>query len=149
MSVIINVRGELHPNRILSEEEVEQITDLEDGWGGLAFYYCDENQSISFLTEEMNGMNPQEDGVTDPLKKLLEYAREHEFLLNGSIEISSDWNDYDNILIQVSNNQMKEENLEISNASTQQLLDELIKRNVLTHEEAETFLSRDTEFERD
>ena len=148
MSVIINVRGELHPNRVLSEEEVEQIMDLDDGWGGLAFY-CDENQSITFLTEEMNGMNPQEDGVTDPLKKLLEYAREHEFLLNGSIEISSEWDDYDNILIQVSNNQMKEENLEISNASTQQLLDELIRRNVLTYEEAETFLSRDTELERD
>ena len=148
MSVIINVRGELHPNRVLSEEEVEQIMDIDDGWGGLAFY-CDENQSIAFLTEEMNGMNPQEDGVTDPLKKLLEYAREHGFLLNGSIEISSEWDDYDNILIQVSNNQMKEENLEISNASTQQLLDELVKRNVLTYEEAENFFSRDTELERD
>lgn len=145
MSVIINVQGELHPNRILSEEEVEQIMDLEDGWGGLAFYYCDENQSIAFLTEEMNGMNPQEDGVTDPLKKLLEYAKEHEFLLNGSIEISSDWNDYDGISIKVKNNELRQGIADIMYAQTCDLLDELCQRGVMTREEAEDFLSREEE----
>lgn len=148
MGVMIYPSMELTTDKKLDDKQRLMINMIRDNYNSRAFV-CNEADEIVLYGEEIEGFDPIEDGIKNPLEKLLNLAKEYDFKLNGYVEIKSDYRDYDNVLIQVSDNQMKEENLEISNASTQQLLDELVKRNVLTHEEAETFLSRDTEFERD
>lgn len=148
MGVIIYPIMELTSDVKLSEHQKRQIEFIKDGWDQQAFK-CKEGDEITLASESMEGSSPDEYGVLNPLNRLLSYAKRQGFRLDGQIEIHSDWNDYDNVLIQVTNNEFDSKNLEIANASTRELLDELIKRKVLTHEEAETFLSRDTEFERD
>lgn len=129
MGVIIYTNGELDPGRELSEEEKRGILSINDGWQYPAFK-IEHDDIITFDSDQMEGVDPYTDGVMKPLEALIEYAKKTGIRLSGSIYISSDWQDFDNILIDVTDNTVKQKNYTIANASTDELLEELKERNV-------------------
>ena len=125
MSVIIYVNGELNTDEELTEKQKSQIEHLANGAFGAGMY------SISFASDMIEGCDPYEDYVLTPLKELLQFAQEEGISIDGAIEVSSDWQDYDNITVNIENNELSFGNTEIINASTEELIKELQKRKVL------------------
>jgi len=128
MGCIIYTNGELNTSE-MSEEQISFIESIKDAWGYQVFAVKD--NCIRLRQDEIEGSDPLADGVEGPLTKLLEYANEQEISINGDISIKSDWNDYDNILIGIVDNEISYANAEIRYASNDELIRELERRGLI------------------
>ena len=84
------------------------------------------DDEISFRFNQTDGSDPIEDYVLKDLRKLCDFADQMNISLCGDFDITSDWNDYDNITIRVMNevgkNQIKQYNTELLNAPDEELI---------------------------
>lgn len=140
MGMIIYVNGELalqKTGRKLELAEKKKIESILDGWGTPAFNIV--GDSVVFRYEEMEGSNPLHDGVNGPLEELCTITKAMGLLLDGDIEIMSDWNDFDNLLIRIKDSQIEGTyNSEIVYATTEELIAELKRRGVSICEQNST-----------
>ena len=125
MGCVIYINGELSADEI-SEDAAEKIAAIQDGWGDNAFK-VDKN-TITFIASVQEGSDPLYDAVIEPLDKLLALVKREGVFIDGNIEITSDWSEYDNITFIIKENQLKSKNTEIINASTEDLIEELESR---------------------
>ena len=130
MGAMIYVDGSLTPSRYLSDAEKQSIGNINNCWMYESFRVSEDSE-ITFFDDSYEGLDPITDGVIGPIKELLAYAEKAGFELNGEIEVSSDWKDFDNLTISIKNNEISYENTELRNAETEQLVAELQKRGVL------------------
>lgn len=126
MGVIIYTAGEIETNA--SKKDMREIVKIEDAYGSMVFQA--EDGIINFQYDQMEGSDPIETYVLTPLRKLAELAKEREFSINGNIEISSDWSDYDDVTFVVTEREITIHNTQIFNASTDELLKELERRGI-------------------
>ena len=132
MGMVIYVNGELSSDG-LTDKQISFIEDIKDGWGEKAYFVL--GDSIFYNSEQIGGCTPYEDGVITPLEKLIEYAKKENISIDGNLEVSSDWDDYDNIGIEVKNNEITHYNTEISGTTTDELVNELKRRGAHAHAE--------------
>ena len=128
MGVVIYVDGEIETNA--NEAVMEKFLAIRDDFGEEAFRKADDGV-ISFCCDTMEGSyDPFTRCVYEPLTKLADIARENGASLEGCIEVSSDWSDYNNIYVDVSENGIETGNREIRDAGTDELVRELAKRGI-------------------
>ena len=133
MGVVIYVTGEgtiVPKNGVdqtdLTEEQVDDIRNIKNGWIYPALDV--QESSFSFSDSMMEGCDPYDDGVIKPLKSLITYAKANSLSVSGNFEVTSDWRDYDDITITISDNEISYANSEVMNASTEELELELASR---------------------
>ena len=127
MGVVIYVDSEIEIYD-LTDEMAQKIENIEDGWGYKCFKANTANHTVSFTNDTMEGCDPIDDGIDKPLKELLNLATKEEIDVTGYVSIKSDSGDYDNIFYDISDNNITVKNLEITNATTEELLAELESR---------------------
>ena len=127
MGAIIYVDSEIEIYD-LTDEMAQKIENIEDGWGYKCFKANTGNHTVSFTNDTMEGCDPTSDGIDKPLKELLSLATKEEIDVTGYVSIKSDYGCYDNIYYDISDNKITEKNLEIVNATTEELLNELESR---------------------
>ena len=128
MGVLIYVNGEVETDA--PESVMKKLLDIKNDRGEKAFERTDRNV-ISFRFDTMEGSyDPFTRLVYGPLVKLAEAAKKNGVSLEGCIEVSSDWADYDNIYVDVSEKGLETGNREVRDASTEELVKELVKRGV-------------------
>lgn len=140
MSVIIYTGGGLivrnpssrkdSSSRAISKAQKESIWAIKNGFDDEAFYISDKKDgSIEVcLEDELRGTSPFEDGVYTPIKNLIEYAGKERLIVNGTIYVTSDWQEYNSISVIVEDNEITKVNTEIRNAETEELISELRRR---------------------
>ena len=133
MSVTIYTDGELTIDHVTTDQK-KAIMQITDGWGEPAFCRSprtEEDDSITvWLNDEIVSGSAFECGVVNPISKLVGLAEKEGLKVNGEIRVSSDWQDYNNIVIFVNDNVVRQANSEIAGASTDELLGELKQRGV-------------------
>ena len=129
MSVTIYVESDLHASRPLTDAETGHVQNIPDGWGETAFK-TDPSQpdAIAFASWQMNGYDPFESGIIIPLDRLIAYTKAAGLGLNGTITVSSDWSAYDEITVNVKNDEYNIVNTQIANADDEELIRELTAR---------------------
>ena len=123
---------EMNADRDLSDEIAERIINIKTPRGDEVFDVFDNH--ISFVEESYEGLSPYEDYVYQPVKELLQIARENDFKVNGIVKISSDYSDYSNITMIIEDNDYRCCDTGIFEADTKTLLEELKRRGVLNDE---------------
>ena len=106
------------------------IEGINNGWDDQAFKIT--GQEIELCDDWYEGCDPTDDAVIKPLKELLQYTKNTGLSLQGSVSITSDYSDYDNQIIVVKDGQIEYGNLEIYNATDQDLILELKRRGYKT-----------------
>lgn len=104
------------------------IKEIRNIWDSPAFTVSSDGKKFEFSLEKMDGLTPYKDGVLDPLNELIEYADRENIRVDGIFKVTSDNYDYDNIAVLISNNMMSTANSEIVSASTDELEEELRRR---------------------
>lgn len=126
MSVVIYISGEIETTA--KGKNLEKILGIKNGFEEESFNCKD--GVIGFKYSEVGAGEPMESYVYGPLRKLTDLAQKEGFHLDGYIEVSSDWNDYDNISIKVMDQGYRVCNTEILNAGTDELVAELERRGI-------------------
>lgn len=126
MGVIIYVNGEIETNA--SPDVMEKFLKIVNDHGEKAFEA--DVQALSFRCDEYEGYDPTERFVLKPLRELVRLAKENGVRLDGYIQVDSDWSDYDNLAVNVSEDGLTTGNKEIWNAGTDELIEELKKRGI-------------------
>ena len=140
MGYTLYISGELNSDKEISKENAAAIESIKTGWGDQAFIVSKYNNTISFAAEEIHGLSPFDD-IEPPLKELLDLTKSMGINISGTFEISSNSYDYDNICIDIDNNNISYGNTELRNATTEELIKELEHRGItveLKETEAET-----------
>ncbi len=132
MGLYVNVYGSVVAKEEITPIQKDQIEDIKNGWGYEAFTVDD--NIISFADSSFDGAEPFTDGIDDPLEELLNYAKRNGISLNGTFDISCGYDDYDKMLIEITDNEERFISKEIRTASTGCLLEELKRRGVLNEE---------------
>ena len=125
----INVYGEIETNA--SDDIMNRFLLIKDYDGGNAFRYVDygnNQKAIIFRCETYQGSAPTGNIIIPALEALVAIAKSNCVSLNGSIEIHSEWSDYDNQTIGVTEDGLSYANTEVLNAGTDELLEELKRR---------------------
>ncbi len=142
MGTLIYVNGEItvrHKKMItpvqykkeLSPDQIKKIENIKNGWDRPAFiiHKSDPTElTLNMTYDKFEGCDPYEDGVISPINNLISYAKENDLTVNGDINISSDWSDYDNIAIFIKDNVISFKNSEIIAATSDELINELKER---------------------
>ncbi len=128
MGAIIYIDGSLTADRMNTIIH-ERFRTVLNGWKELGFRI--NGDEIKLAWDTMEGLNPLEDGVYTPLKELMRVAIDLNVKLNGSFTINSNWSDYDNLSVIVSENDVRYVNTEVINAPTDELIRELMARGIL------------------
>ena len=133
MGILIYVKGSVQARPSLNEEQKKALAEIVDNWESPVFYRREGSiaDEIEFRLDQIEGCDPLTDYVIKPLEELMTVADKNGFVLDGDFTISSDWGDYDNILISVTENKLDYGNSEIRNAATDELVKELANRKVL------------------
>ncbi len=134
MGVMIYPNGELlvsnHTNEGVPEDRakkaVEAIAEMKDKWGDPVFKR--DGYVLEFDYEMIEGLDPVQDYIEAPIKQAIEIAKQNGAYIEGYVDITSDWNDYDNIRIEVTEDGIRHANSEIANATTEELISELENR---------------------
>ena len=134
MGVVIYVTGELevcdHTNEGVPEDLAEkaavETAEMKDRWGNTIFER--DGYTLTFANELIEGCDPVNDYIEAPLKQAIEIAKANNAYIDGDIYIASDWNDYDNIHIEIAENEISMDNAEINTATDEELIAELEKR---------------------
>ncbi len=130
MGIVIYVSGEGSIDGDITEKKLADIKAISNNWDFPAFAVSKKGCGFEFAESMMEGCNPYTDGILNPLDKLIDYAKKENLVVDGEFAITSDWSDYDNIEIIISENTLSTANSEIVNADTEELVNELQKRNV-------------------
>lgn len=134
MGAIIYPSGELvisdHTNEGVpvdfAAQAIEKIAEMKSNWGNPIFRR--DGYTLTFVSEMFEGCDPVEDYIEAPLKQAIEIAKANNAYIDGDIYIASDWNDYDNIHIEIAENEISMDNAEINTATDEELIAELEKR---------------------
>lgn len=143
MGIVIYPAGDLtvtskNPEEIVLEDQIKEIEEIRDHFEKFAFAVSEEPDGIHLnMADYMEGWDPYEDDVMKPLEQLISYCTMNKLLVNGTIEIKSNTGDYDNIMIMIKDNYLKTVNSQIYNASTEELKDELKRREGASKEKSE------------
>ena len=124
MGFVIYPQAELIINR-MDDTVRSDIESIKNSYGDNAFK-C-EDEEISFRCDEMESISPTEDLVLDPLKKLVQYAKEHNLPINGFVTVNSDYRDQE-LYVTVRDNDLSYRNLSLMNESTEDIIKELLER---------------------
>ena len=136
--VLIFVSGEIKISA--SKKAIEEVLQIKYEQGDEVF---EEGCGVlTFRNEEMEGSDPIEDYVVKPLKELVAIARKRRFKIEGSIEISSEWRDYNNVTIEIKDRSYSIYNTVLMNVSTEELLGELKRRGIHVPEDKKGKTSR-------
>ena len=128
MGTLIYVLGSGSITGKITEKDVKDICDIKNIWEEPAFQISNKGGLFEFIEASFEGSYPYQDGVVDPLNKLLDIARIRNLSVNAGFTIKSDCSDYDNIEMMITDNNLKIENSEIVHASTEELEQELRNR---------------------
>ncbi len=109
-----------------AKKAAEAIAGMKDRWGNPIFKR--DGYVLEFAAEKIEGCDPVKDYIETPIKQAIEIAKQNGAYIEGYVDITSDWNDYDNIHIDVSEEGITYTNSEITNASDDELIAELKKR---------------------
>lgn len=131
MGVMINVTGHGSIGGNLTDNKLSKLRGVLNAWGHPAFNISEDGSDFEFTGGGIEGCDPYTDGVLNPLKNLIEMAKEDDLTIDGEFTIKSDWSDYDNIVVMVTDNELSTANSELVHASTDELVDELKRRNQL------------------
>ncbi len=131
MSTLMWVSGQLKANKEIPKKVAKKILAIRDGWDEDAFLILPGQDFIEFSKEEMEGIYPFTDGVEEPLKELLSITKEAGISLSGEILIDSNDCDMDNTGLVIEDNEIRYANSQVLNATTGELIEELISRGVL------------------
>ena len=131
MGALMWVSGQLKANKEIPKKATKKILAIRDGWDEDAFLILPGQDFIEFSKEEMGGICPFEDGVEKPLGELLSLAKEAGISLSGEILIYSNDCDMDNTGLVIEDNEIRYANSQVLNATTGELIEELISRGVL------------------
>ncbi len=104
----------------------KEIAEMKGSWGSAIF--VQDGYALDFRSEMIEGSDPIADYVEAPIKQAIEIAKANKAYIDGDIYIASDWGDYDNIHIEIRENQISMDNAEIANATDEELIAELAKR---------------------
>lgn len=124
MGFVIYPQAELTINR-MDDTVRSDIESIKNSYGDNVFK-C-EDEEISFRRDEMESISPTEDLVLDPLKKLVQYAKEHNLSINGFVIVNSDYHDQE-LHVTVQDNDLHYRNLSLMNESTEDIIKELLER---------------------
>ena len=120
-----------------AEKAVEAIAEMKDRWGNPVFKR--DGYALEFADEKIEGCDPVQDYIEAPIKQAIEIAKQHGAYIEGYVDIVSDWNDYDNIHLDIfEDGNITYGNAEIVNASDDELIAELKKRGYSVAKEADT-----------
>lgn len=135
MGVVIYFSGKLSVSDHTKEDfpknpakkAVEAITEIKDRWGNPVFKL--DGYVLNFAYEMIEGCDPVTDYVETLIKQAIKIANQNDAYIVGHVDITSDWNDYDNIHLDISEaGSITHGNSEIINASDDELIAELEKR---------------------
>lgn len=124
MGFVIFPQAELTINR-MDDTVRSDIESIKDSYGDNVFK-CEDGE-ISFRGNEMESIAPTEDRVLVPLKKLVQYAKEHNLSINGFVTVNSDYRDQE-LYVTVQDNDLSYRNLSLMNESTADIIKELLER---------------------
>lgn len=124
MGLVIFPQAELTINR-MDDTVRSDIESIKDAYGYNAFK-CEDGE-ISFRHDEMESISPTEDLIVDPLKKLVQYAKEHNLSINGFVTVNSDYRDQE-VYVTVHDNDLSYRNLSLINEITEDIIKELLER---------------------
>ena len=126
MSVTIYVTGKGHIDNA-DDQLIGEIKNIENGWGSRAFLVSG-NGSFKLKDECFDGLEPYGNGVTGPIKKLLKTIRGTDARVNAQFTVNSDCSNFNNIRIEINDNEIHYANSEIADASVNELKEELCRR---------------------
>lgn len=125
MGVIIYPTANLNIEGNLPPFYQDQIEGMKDDWGMQIFRM--EYDEISFVFDMREASDPLEN-IESYLDKLIQYAKDNDCSISGEVIITSDWSDYDNILIDIKDNEKSYGNSEVREATSEELIKELQRR---------------------
>lgn len=93
----------------------------------IAFAVNEFEDSVYNITtfDHVEGLNPKVDYIDEPLEKLVKILGSN---LNGTLYLTSDLGDYDNIIVEITDGVISETDGNVRNASTEVLIKELSER---------------------
>lgn len=127
MSIVIYISGEIETTA--KEKDLEEVLEIKNSYGEEAFS-CKDGVLEFKYSEAGAGHDPVGALVYGPLDELAVLAKIEGFRIDGQIEVSSDWKEYDNISIMVNDQGYRVCNTEILNAGTDELVAELERRGI-------------------
>lgn len=135
MGYVIYFSGEFQTKQELTSKQKKAIEEIPDYWNQEHAFKVDDFDTISFVSDEDESLDPIEGIIKEPLKALADYAKKQHLDIKGSVDIScNDIDDYDNITLyfDTSNPNLFElkQDVLLSEATTEMILKELEKRGI-------------------
>lgn len=126
MGIMIYVNGKLTTDA--EENDFEEILRIKDRDEYEVF--DGEDGIFGFCHEMIEGADPINSLIYPLLERVVALANERHFNVSGSIEINSEWSDYDDVTVEVTNKGLKNFDTKLFNTATEDLIRELKRRGV-------------------